>query len=389
MTLSADPILPPPPPDAAAHSSELAEHIARTVAAEGDWIPFSRYMELALYAPGMGYYTAGARKFGAGGDFVTAPEISPMFARCFAQQAVQVLDKVGGDILELGPGSGLFAADLYGELKSVGKAPERYRLLEVSPDLRERQRALIATRFPGDIGRFEWIDTLPEKIRGMVIGNEVLDVVPFDIVHRNRGDVLERGVIVSEAGFAWEDAALPNGELKRRAEAVIPPGDYDYTTEISLAAEALLRTISSSLEGGLAVFIDYGFSEREFYHPQRSGGTLRCHYRHRFHGDPFFLPGLQDITAHVDFTALARAAEQGGSEVYGFTTQAYFLISCGLAVLVSAGDPTATLSKLKATSAVHRLISPSEMGELFKVLVFGKGLEEPILGLQSARHLPL
>jgi SAM-dependent MidA family methyltransferase len=389
MTLSADPILPPPPPDAATHSAQLAEHIARTIADEGEWIPFSRYMELALYAPGMGYYTAGARKFGADGDFVTAPEISPMFARCFALQAVQVLDKVGGDILELGPGSGLFAADLYGELKSVGKAPERYRLLEVSPELRERQRALIAARFPGDVGRFEWIDTLPDKIRGLVIGNEVLDVVPFDIVHRSRGDVLERGVIVSEAGFAWEDAALPNGELKRRAEAVIPPGDYDYTTEISLAAEALLRTISSSLEGGLAVFIDYGFNEREFYHPQRSGGTLRCHYRHRFHGDPFFLPGLQDITAHVDFTALARAAEQGGSDVYGFTTQAYFLISCGLAVLVSAGDPTATLSKLKATSAVHRLISPSEMGELFKVLAFGKGLEEPILGLQSARHLQL
>lgn len=389
MTLSADPILPPPPPDAAAHSSALAEHIAMTIAAEGDWIPFSRYMELALYAPGMGYYTAGARKFGVEGDFVTAPEISPMFARCFALQAVQVLDRVGGDILELGPGSGQFAADLFGELKSLDKLPGRYRLLEVSPDLRERQRSLIAARFPEDIGRFEWIDALPEKIRGMVIANEVLDVVPFDIVHRNRTEVLERGVIVTEAGFAWDDVALPMGELKRRAEAVIPPGDYDYTTEVSLAAEALVRTISSSLEAGLAVFVDYGFPEREFYHPQRSGGTLRCHYRHRFHGDPFFMPGLQDITAHVDFTAMGRAAEQGGSEVLGFTTQAYFLISCGLAVLVSSGDPTATLSKLKATSAVHRLISPSEMGELFKVFVFGKGMEEPILGLQSARHLQL
>ena len=389
MTLSADTILPPPTPDAAAHSAQLAEHIANTIASEGDWIPFSRYMELALYAPGLGYYTAGARKFGSDGDFVTAPEISPMFARCFALQAVQVLDRVGGDILELGPGSGLFAADLFGELKSLNKMPGRYRLLEVSPDLRERQRALITARFPDDIGRFEWVDSLPEKIRGMVIANEVLDVVPFDIVHRNRGDLLERGVIVTEAGFAWDDAALANGELKRRAQAVVPPGDYDYTTEISLAAEALVRTISSSLEAGLAVFIDYGFSEREFYHPQRSGGTLRCHYRHRFHGDPFFMPGLQDITAHVDFTALARAAEQGGSEVHGFTTQAYFLISCGLAVLVSSGDPTATLSKLKATSAVHRLISPSEMGELFKVFVFGKGMEEPILGLQSARHLQL
>ena len=389
MTLSADPILPPPSPEAAAHSARLAEHIAMTIASEGDWVPFSRYMELALYAPGMGYYTAGARKFGAEGDFVTAPEISPMFARCFAQQAVQVFDQVGGDVLELGPGSGQFAADLFGDLKAVGKAPARYRLLEVSPELRERQRALIAARFPEDIGRFEWIDALPEPIRGLVIGNEVLDVVPFDIVHRDREGLRERGVVVTEAGFAWDDAPLALGELKRRAEAVVPPGDYDYTSEISLAAEGLVRTISSTLEAGLVVFIDYGFSEREFYHPQRTGGTLRCHYRHRFHGDPFFMPGLQDITAHVDFTAMARAAEQGGSDVYGLTTQAYFLISCGLAVLVSAGDPTATLSKLKATSAVHRLISPSEMGELFKVLAFGKGLEEPILGLQSARHLQL
>ena len=389
MPLSADPILPPPQPEAAQHSAQLAEHIATTIANESDWIPFSRYMELALYAPGMGYYTAGSRKFGHEGDFITAPEISPMFARCFALQAVQVLDTVGGDILELGPGSGVFAADLYAELKSLGKAPGHYRLLEVSPDLRERQKRLIAERFPEDLDRFEWIDALPEKIRGLVIGNEVLDVVPFDIVHRHRGDVLERGVIVTEAGFAWDDVALPAGELKRRAEAVIPPGDYAYTTEISLAAEALVRTISASLEAGLAIFIDYGFSEREFYHPQRSGGTLRCHYRHRFHGDPFFMPGLQDITAHVDFTALSRAAEQGGSEVYGYTTQAYYLISCGLAVLVSSGDPTATLSKLKATSAVHRLISPSEMGELFKVLGFGKGFDMPILGFQSARHLPL
>jgi SAM-dependent MidA family methyltransferase len=390
MPLSADPILPPPSPEASAHSARLAEHIAATIAAENDWIPFSRYMELALYAPGLGYYTAGARKFGSEGDFITAPEISPMFARCFALQAVQVMDAVGGDILELGPGSGLFAADLFGELKSVGKAPERYRLLEVSPELRSRQRALIAQRYPEDLGRFEWIDTLPEGIRGMVIANEVLDVVPFDIVHRDRdAGLLERGVVVTEAGFAWDDVPLAAGELKRRAEAVVPPGDYAYTTEISLAAEGLVRTISASLEAGLAIFIDYGFSEREFYHPQRSGGTLRCHYRHRFHGDPFFMPGLQDITAHVDFTALARAAEQGGSEVYGYTTQAYFLISCGLAVLVSSGDPTATLSRLKATSAVHRLISPSEMGELFKVMGFGKGIDQPILGFQSARHLPL
>jgi SAM-dependent MidA family methyltransferase len=193
MPLSADPILPPPQPEAAQHSAQLAEHIATTIANEGDWIPFSRYMELALYAPGMGYYTAGSRKFGHEGDFITAPEISPMFARCFALQAVQVLDAVGGDILELGPGSGVFAADLYAELKSLGKAPGRYRLLEVSPDLRERQKRLIAERFPADLDRFEWIDALPEKIRGLVIGEMRRDPALRAALERRMTLLEERG----------------------------------------------------------------------------------------------------------------------------------------------------------------------------------------------------
>jgi SAM-dependent MidA family methyltransferase len=389
MTLSADPILPPPPPEAAAHSREVAERIAQAIVDEGDWIPFARYMELALYAPGLGYYSAGARKFGAAGDFVTAPEISPMFARCLAVQAQQVLAACGGEVIELGPGSGVLAAELYAALKEAGSAPARYRLLEVSPDLRERQQALLRERFPSEFDRFEWIDTLPGTMRGLVIANEVLDVVPFALAHRQKGEWLERGVILTEAGFAWEDQRLPEGDLKRRAMAVFPPGEYDYVTEINLAAEALVRTVARSLECGIALFIDYGFPEREYYHPQRYMGTMRCHYRHRFHGDPFFMPGLQDITAHVDFTAMARAAESGGAEVYGFTTQAYFLISCGLAVLVSGGDPNMTLSRLKATSAVHRLISPSEMGELFKVLAIGKGFEGPLQGFQSARHIAL
>ena len=389
MTLIADPILPPPTTDSAAHSRKVAEFIADTIADEGDWIPFSRFMELALYAPKLGYYAAGSRKFGAEGDFVTAPEISPMFAKCLALQARQVLRQTGGHILELGPGSGVLAADLFGELKAQGAPPAKYLLLEVSPDLRDRQRRLLAERFPQDFERFVWLDHLPDKLRGVVIANEVLDVIPFCLVHRSEGELLERGVVVTEAGFAWDDQPMPEGELKRRAAAVFPPGGYAYLSEVGLAAEALVRTIAAKLDVGAAFFIDYGFPEREFYHPQRSMGTLRCHYRHRFHGDPFFMPGLQDITAHVDFTAMGRAAQQGGAELLGFTTQAYFLISCGLAVLVSGGDPNMTLSRLKASSAVHRLISPSEMGELFKVLAFGKGFTDPLLGFQSARHLAL
>jgi len=227
------------------------------------------------------------------------------------------------------------------------------------------------------------------QFRGLVLANEVLDVVPFALARRENGELLERGVILTDAGFGWEDQPMPDGDLKRRAAAVFPPGDYDYLSEIGLAAEALARTVAAMLEAGAAFFIDYGFPEREYYHPQRSMGTMRCHYRHRFHGDPFFLPGLQDITAHVDFTAIARAGEQGGAEMDGFTTQAHFLISCGLAVLVAQEDPEATLSRIKKTSGVHRLIDPSEMGELFKVLALGKGLTGPLLGFQSARPLAL
>ena len=389
MTQSIDPNLPPPSPEAAAHSHKLAEHVAAVIADADDWISFDRYMDLVLYAPGLGYYTAGSRKFGAEGDFVTAPEISPLFAKCLALQARQVLERTGGDILELGPGSGVLAVDLFGELKAHGAAPARYYMLELSPDLRDRQRRRIAERFPGDFDRFVWLERLPEKLRGVVIANEVLDVVPFSLAHRIDGEAVERGVVVTEAGFAWDDRPLPDGDLRRRANAVFPPGGHEYLSEVGLAAEGLVRTLAQSLEAGVALFIDYGFPEREYYHSQRTMGTMRCHYRHRFHGDPFFLPGLQDITAHVDFTAMARAAEQGGAEVLGFTTQAYFLISCGLAVLVSEIEPGMTLSRLKATSAVHRLISPAEMGELFKVLAVGKGMDAPLLGFQSARPLTL
>jgi SAM-dependent MidA family methyltransferase len=389
MSSQADFSLPPPAPEAAAHSHELAERIAATIGEEGGWIPFSRFMELALYAPGFGYYAAGSRKIGADGDFVTAPELSPLFARCLAMQARQVLDRTGGDLLELGPGTGALAADLFAELKAQGAAPSRYRMLEVSPELRERQRERIAGRLPEDVGRFEWIDRLPERIDGLVVANEVLDVLPCALVHRSGGEILERGVVLTEAGFGWEDMALPEGELKRRAAAVIPPGDYEYLTEVNLAAEALVRSVAAALGRGLALFVDYGYAQAEYYHPQRSMGTLRCHYRHRFHNDPFFLPGLQDITAHVDFTAMALAAQAADAEVMGYTTQAHFLISCGLGVMVAESDPGMTLSRLKTTSAVNRLISPSEMGELFKVLGVGRGVDPPLLGFQSARPLSL
>ena len=380
MPLSADPMLPPPTPEAAAHSRQLAEHIANAILGEGDWIPFSRYMELALYAPGLGYYSAGSRKFGAEGDFVTSPEISPMFAKCLALQARQVLEATGGDILELGPGSGVLAADLFEELKAHGTVPQRYLLLEVSPELRERQRKLIAYRFPQDLQRFVWLDRLPEKIRGLVIANEVLDVVPCALAYRKGGEYFERGVMLTEAGFAWDDQPLADGDLRRRAAAVFPPGDYDYLSEVNLAAEGLVRPIAASMEAGLALFIDYGFPEREYYHPQRSMGTLRCHYRHRFHGDPFFMPGLQDITAHVDFSALARAARDAGLELLGYATQAQFLVNCGITDILGEANIENALHYAPLAAEANKLLSPAEMGELFKVLAVGKNTKLPLLG---------
>ncbi len=380
-----DPLLPAPSPEALAHSQRLFEAVVAGISSGGGWIPFTRYLELALYAPGLGYYAAGARKFGAEGDFVTAPEISPLFARLLARQVAQVLALVGGDVLELGPGSGVLARDLAAELAVLGASPPCYRLLEVSADLRERQQSLLA----GAAQRFEWLDRLPEKFTGVVIANEVLDVVPFHLVARIGGKWFERGVGVDAGALAWRDRALGEGALRDRARQAFPQGEGDYLSEIGLAGEALAQTLCERLERGLVIFIDYGFAAREFYHPQRSEGTLRCHYRHRFHGDPFLYPGLQDITAHVDFSAIAAAGEMAGAQALGFSTQANFLVSCGLAELVATSDPSQAAAHLKLTNALNRLVSPAEMGELFKVLALGKGIAEPLSGFRSGRALPL
>ena len=380
-----EPVLPAPSPEALAHSQRLREAIVAEISSGGGWIPFTRYLELALYAPGLGYYAAGARKFGAEGDFVTAPEISPLFARLLARQVAQALALVGGDVLELGPGSGVLARDLAAELAVLGASPPCYRLLEVSADLRERQQTLLA----GAAQRFEWLDRLPEKFTGVVIANEVLDVVPFRLVARIGGEWFERGVGVDAGALAWRDRALGAGALRDRARQAFPQGEGDYLSEIGLAGEALAQTLCERLERGLVIFIDYGFAAREFYHPQRSEGTLRCHYRHRFHGDPFLYPGLQDITAHVDFSAIAASGEMAGAQALGFSTQAGFLVSCGLAELVAASDPSQAAAHLKLTNALNRLVSPAEMGELFKVLALGKGIADPLSGFRSGRALPL
>ncbi len=326
--------LPSPDADALAHSRKLASHIRAEIDQRDGWIPFARYMELALYAPGLGYYAGGAAKFGAPGDFVTAPEITPLFGRTLARAAAGVVRETGGDILELGAGSGRLALDILGELERLDGLPRRYRILEVSPDLRERQRNLFAARAPHLLSRVEWLDALPQSCSGLILGNEVLDALPAHLLGRRDGVVFERGVALaggdSDNGsvFAWDDRMPGSDELVGLASVF--PATGDYLSEVCLAAFALVSSLAECLERGVLLFIDYGFPRAEYYHPQRHMGTLKVHYRHYSLDDPFFLPGLADITAHVDFSAVAQAGAEAGLELLGYTSQAGFLIDAGI-----------------------------------------------------------
>ncbi len=371
---------PAPGPEALAHSRRLAAHIADEIGQAGGWIPFARYMELALYAPGLGYYAAGAGKFGAAGDFVTAPELSPLFGRTLARQAAQVLAATGGDILELGAGSGRLALDLLRELERLDALPARYAILEVSPDLRARQRALLEREAPALLARVAWLDALPERATGLVLGNEVLDALPVHLVQRTAAGLAERGVGLEGDAFVWRDRPLEDGPLLAAArEAGFDGAEPGYLSEVNLAAPALVASLARRLERGALLFLDYGFPRAEYYHPQRSQGTLMCHYRHHAHADPFFLPGLTDITAHVDFTAVAEAGVEAGLAFLGYTSQASFLINCGLTALLQE-TPPGEAAYLRQAASVQKLLSPSEMGELFKAIALGKGLEGPLLG---------
>ena len=372
--------LPAPEPDAARHSEALRARILDEIAAAGGWLSFARFMELALYAPGQGYYSAGLRKFGTTGDFVTAPEISPLFGRALARQAAQVLQLSGGDLLEAGAGSGRLAADLLPELERLGRLPAQYLILEVSADLRERQRALLAEKIPHLAGRVRWLDELPPRFRGLVLGNEVLDAMPVHIVAWHEDGIYERGVAAGNGGFAWSERKLTGGELYTAAAGLnLPAG---YVSEINLASRAFVATLAGILEQGAILMLDYGFGASEYYHPQRSEGTLMCHYRQHTHGDPFFLPGLQDITAHVDFSAVAAAGIENGLTLMGYTTQAHFLINCGITEILAQTPAEDTGAYLPLAAQAQKLLSPAEMGELFKAIALGRGIAEPLIGFR-------
>ncbi|HMA31922.1 MAG TPA: SAM-dependent methyltransferase [Casimicrobiaceae bacterium] len=368
-----------PLPDAAAleHSARVVAALREEIADGGGFITFARYMEIVLYAPSLGYYVAGARKFGAAGDFVTGPELTPLYGAALAHQLHATLQATGTQrIVELGAGSGALAASILNALaRCGGPSPSGsfvYSILEVSPDLRQRQGDTIVNLAPGEAAAVEWLDRLPQEIEGAVVMNEVLDAVAPRVVARRGGAWYERGVAWKGEALVWDERPLADPRLLALARARFP-AEGDYVSEINPAAEALVATLARRLRSGAMMVVDYGFPRAEYYHPQRSEGTLIGHYRHHSHADPFLWPGLSDLTAHVDFTAVAEAAEGAGLRVAGFATQASFLLGCGILDLLAATGAPESVAYLRETAAVQKLISPAEMGEMFKVLLLSRG----------------
>jgi len=369
--------LPAPSADALAHSQRLVSLIADEITAAGGWISFARYMELALHAPGLGYYSAGARKFGAAGDFVTAPESGLLFGQTLARQVVEVLHAGMPDVMELGAGSGRLARDLLAELLALDCLPQRYLILETSAELRERQRALLHRELPQLASRVVWLDAMPAAFSALVIGNEVLDAMPVHIITVRDHGIDELGVTATAGTFSWSARPAAGTVLAIASELELASG---YTTEIHPAADAFVRTLATHLERGVALLIDYGFPAREYYHPQRASGTLMCHYRHHAHADPLCLTGLQDITAHVDFSSLAKTAAASGLELLGYANQAQFLINCGITEVLARTPADHAAAYLPLAAQAQQLVSPAEMGELFKVIALGRNFSPPLLG---------
>jgi len=371
----------PEPSDAAKDVSRaLCRAIAARIEAAGGWIPFADYMALALHLPGLGYYAGGSAKFGEAGDFVTAPELTPLFGQALARQVAQVTAASAPVVLEAGAGSGRLAADLLPALAALGQVPERYLILELSGELRARQQDTIAREAPALADRVEWLDSLPERFSGCVVANELLDAMPVEAVAWRATGPMERGVVLAGEHFAWAERPAPASLAAAMAEL---PVTAPYASEIGLAGRAWVAEWGHRLERGALLLLAYGLPRHEYYHSQRANGTLRCHYRHRSHHDLFWWPGLSDITAHVDFTAIAETGFGAGLDVLGYTSQAMFLMNCGIGGLLAARREVDADAGLRASGAANVLLAAGEMGELFKVIALGRGLEEPLLGFMS------
>lgn len=368
--------LPVPDPDAQAASNALSQLIAAEIEGAGGAIGFDRFMEMVLYAPRLGYYSGGSAKLGGSGDFTTAPEMSRLFGATLAHVAGHLMAQSAPHILEFGAGTGRLAFDILTEARDSGIAIESYSIIDLSGELRARQQELLRG-FP----QVRWLERLPESFSGVVLGNEVLDAMPVQLVQNTGGRWSELAVTVADGRFAFVPRE-PDAALSAQAARQLPdPAGLpdDYTTEVHAAGIGFMHSVAAMLKAGkgAAILFDYGFPAHEYYVPQRIGGTLMCHYRHQAHTDPFYLPGLQDVTAHVDFTAMALAAQDAGLDVLAYMNQASFLLAAGIGELLMRTDPADAKAYLPQANAVQKLLSPAEMGELFKVLVAGHGVELP------------
>lgn len=375
--------LPAPDAQALQASEQLTALIAQDIARSGGWIGFDRYMHWALYAPGLGYYAGGKQPFGIGGDFVTAPELSPVFARCLAVQVADWLGESHAQIWEFGAGTGALAAELLKALDDLGYGHCQYNIIEVSAALARQQRALLAERAPGALSRVRWLTELPSHIQGVVLGNEVLDAMPVRCFTRQDNQIFERGVtwLDQERRFVFTPRPVDERFASMAQQALASSGwplqDFGngYSSELGEQSIAWIASVGTRLGQGVMLLIDYGFPAAEFYHPQRDSGTLRCHYRHHSHDDPFWLPGLSDITAHIDFSAIYAAACTQSLQCLGFTSQANFLLNCDFAAQFGHLSARAAddVERARLAQSAAQLVSEAEMGELFKVIAFCRG----------------
>jgi SAM-dependent MidA family methyltransferase len=380
MTASAPhSILPSLSPDEEAHSAAAATLIRERLASAGGWLSFADFMELALYAPGIGYYSAGAVKIGASGDFVTAPEVSDLFSRCVARQCADVLAETGGEILELGAGTGRMAATILKTLAEIGVLPDRYAILEVSADLSDRQRARLLQLPSQLLERVVWLDRLPEKpIRGVMLANEVVDALPFQRFVVRDGVAYELGVGLAGSEIGWQQRSEDFAAATTLVRGCPEPLPNGYTSELCLRVEPWMAGVGRCLGQGTLLVFDYGLPRAHYYHAQRTDGTLRCYFKQRAHDNPFINIAVQDITAWVDFTRVADAALEAGLEVAGFATQAAFLLGNGIEAMISeAADVT---GRARLAGEARRLLLPGERGESFKAMALCRNLQQPLRG---------
>jgi SAM-dependent MidA family methyltransferase len=380
-------------PVEARHCNSVRAHLQAQITAAGGWLSFERYMEIVLYAPGLGYYSAGAPKLGGGGDFTTAPEISSLFGACLARQCAQVLEQLpGASILEIGAGSGRLAVDILARLETLGRLPAHYWILEVSADLRDRQQRNLQQRAPHLLQRVRWLDAPPAQgFDGVILANEVLDALPVARFRWRRAGTEELGVSLAAGELAQASRRAPESMSDTCAALAAAAADQwedGYSSEYCPRLTPWTRAVTEALRSGAVLWFDYGLPRAQYYLAQRSEGTLLCHFRQRAHDDPLLFPGLQDITAWVDFTALAEAGASAGYDLAGFTTQAYFLAGLGIdrEMRAAAADDENKFARL--ANQARQLMLPGEMGERFKAMAWLRGLDLELSGfaLQDLRH---